>query len=89
MAALTKDGKTLTIGIVNPTKSHVQIRLDLKGIKITGQGRRYEVTGSDPMAYNEPGKPPRVRIEEKPVTNYSDKLPVVPYSVKLYVLAVQ
>ncbi len=89
MAALTKDGKTLTVGIVNPTKHPLEIPLDLKGAKITGQGRRFEITGSDPMAYNEPGKPPRVCIAEKPIAGLAGKLPVAACSVTLYALAVQ
>jgi alpha-N-arabinofuranosidase len=89
MAALAKDGKTLTVGIVNPTKQPVEIPLDLKGANLTGQGRRFEIAASDPMAYNEPGKPPRVCIAEKPVEGLSDRLPVSGYSVTLYVLSLQ
>jgi len=89
MAALTQDGKTLTVGTVNPTKHPLELPLDLQGVKITGQGRCFEIAGSDPMAYNEPGKPPKVCIAEKPVSGLSGKLPVAAYSVTLYVLALQ
>jgi alpha-N-arabinofuranosidase len=89
MAALSKDGKTLTVGIVNPTKQQLEIPLNLKGVTITGQGRRFEITGSDPMVYNEPGKPARVCIAEKPVAGLSGKVAVAAYSVTLYALAVQ
>jgi alpha-N-arabinofuranosidase len=89
MAALSKDGKTLTVGIVNPTKDSLEIPLDLRGVKLTGQGRRFEIAGSDPMTYNEPGKPPRVCIAETPVTGLSGRLPVAAYSATLYALAVQ
>jgi len=89
MAALSKDGKTLTVGIVNPTNSAMEIPLDLKGVKISDQGRRFEITASDPMAYNEPGKPPRVCIVAESRLGPSGKLDVVPYSVTLYALAVQ
>lgn len=87
MAALSKDGKTLTVGIVNPTKEPLELPLELQGVKITGQGRRFEIAAADPMAYNEPGKPPRVCIVEKPVAGLSGKLPVAAYSVTLYALA--
>lgn len=88
MAALSKDGKTLTVGIVNPTKEPLELPLELQGVKITGQGRRYEIAAADPMAYNEPGKPPRVGIVEKPVAGLSGNLPVAACSVTLYVLAI-
>jgi alpha-N-arabinofuranosidase len=89
MAALSKDGKTLSIGIVNPTGSPRDIPLEVKGIKLGGTGSRFEIAGADPMAYNEPGKPPRVSIVEKPVSGLGDKLPVAAYSVTLYVLAIE
>jgi len=60
MAALSKDGKTLTVGIVNPTLRPGAIRLELLGARAAGQAVRWQIAG-DPMAFNEPGKQPRVR----------------------------
>jgi len=88
-AALTEDGKQLTVGIVNPTMRELKLPLTLKGIQLTGGGRRFEIIGDDPMAYNEPGKPPAVKIEETPVEKVGEELRVAPCSVTLYVLAVK
>ncbi len=88
MAALSKDGKTLAVGVVNPTNQALEIPLEAKGLKLNGTGRRFEISGSDPMAYNEPGKAPRVCIVEQPVVGLSGKLPVAAYSVTLYSLAI-
>jgi alpha-N-arabinofuranosidase len=88
-AALSGDGKQLTIGIVNPTMRELELPLALKGIELTGAGRRFEIAGKDPMAYNEPGKPPAVKIEETAVENVGAELEVAPCSVTLYVLAVK
>ncbi len=87
-AALSKDGKTLAVGIVNPTNRALEIPLEVKGLKLNGSGRRFEIAGSDPMAYNEPGRPPQVSIVEQPVAGVSGRLPVAAYSVTLYSLAV-
>jgi alpha-N-arabinofuranosidase len=85
-AALSEDRKTLTVAIVNPTMKKLDLPLDLEGAKLTGTGTRRQIGGQDPMAYNEPGKPPRVTIEETSVEGMSDRLPVGPCSVTLYSL---
>jgi alpha-N-arabinofuranosidase len=72
--------------VVNPTDKAVEIPLDLRGAKLTGGGTRWQITGADPMAYNNPGKPPAVAIEESPVQGVSGKLTVAPYSVTLFAL---
>ncbi len=82
-AALTADGSAITIGIVNPTMQALQLPLRLEGIALAGNGTRWELAGPDPMAYNEPGKEPRVRIIERPLPKVSDTLDVAPCSVTL------
>jgi len=44
--------------------------------------------GSDPMAYNDPDQPPRVKIEKAAVQGISDKLSVAPCSATLLVISV-
>ena len=83
-AAWTSDRKALTVGVVNPTKQECELAMDLKGAQLTGTGTLGLIANSDPMAYNEPGKPPNVVIEEKPVTGVSNKLSVPPLSISLY-----
>jgi len=43
----------------------------------------------DPMAYNEPGQPPRVAIEEKQLSGIANDLSMPPLSISLYELPVQ
>jgi alpha-N-arabinofuranosidase len=85
-AALTEDGKTLTIGVVNPTMQTLELPLSIDGVAITGQGKRWQIAGDDPLAYNEPGLEPRVKIEEAAVEGVKDKLSVAPCSATLFVL---
>jgi alpha-L-arabinofuranosidase len=88
-AAWSEDHKTLTIAVANPSLSEVSIALNLSGAKLAGTGTRWQIAGNDPMAYNEPGQPPRVSIETAPVDHITDKLTVAPCSVTLFSLNVQ
>ncbi len=86
MAAFSRDRKTLTVAVVNPTMKELNVALEFNGVKLSGTGTRWQIAGEDPMAYNEPGKPPKVSIEETSVSGVSDKLEVPPCSVTLYAL---
>jgi len=88
-AAWTKDKGALTIGVVNPAQRECELILDLKGAKIQGDGRIWRIAGEDPMAYNEPGKEPKVVIEEKAVSGVSNKLTVPGYSASIFELVVE
>lgn len=96
VAAWTKDPRrfasqneaagALTVAIVNPTEHKYELAMELKGAELAGRGRLWLIAHSDPIAYNEPGKPPEVIIEEKPITGISNKLNVPPLSICLYEL---
>ena len=72
--------------IVNPTMKSCDIRLEIAGAKLSGNGTRWQIAGNDPMAHNAPGKEPPVRIEQSPVGDVRDKLSVTPCSVTLVTL---
>jgi alpha-N-arabinofuranosidase len=88
VAAWTADHRALTIGIVNPMEQKCELAIEVKGAKLAGTGKLRVISHSDPMAYNDPGKTPNVIIEEKKVSDISDKLTVPPLSVCLYELAI-
>ena len=88
-AAWTSDRRALTIGVVNPMAEEVEAPIDLKGAKLTGKGRLWLITHPDPMAYNEPGKEPKVLIREITVSRISDKLRVPALSISLFELPVR
>ncbi len=85
-AARSEDGRTLTIGVVNPTMQALSLPLDLHGATLAGTGRRWQIAGSDPMAYNHPGQTPQVRIQEDTVSAPFRELQVQPCSVTLFAL---
>ncbi len=83
-AALTPDRDTITIGIVNPTQKQQYLNLNVKGAKFQDVGQLYEITGPDKMAHNEPGAPPAVTIEERPVMWNAGEVSVSPISVTVF-----
>jgi len=88
-AAWTADRKALTIGVVNPTDQEQILPMKVQGATLTGGGKVWLISHSDPMAYNEPGKEPNVVIKGKVVEGVSDKLTVPPLSISLYKLFVR
>jgi alpha-N-arabinofuranosidase len=85
-AALSEDGRVLTVAIVNATMEPFEVPLSVEGGKLAGSGRRYQMAGPDPMAYNEPGRPPKVTIEESSLGDVGEKLKVAPCSASIYAL---
>ncbi len=79
----------LTVAIVNPTLRRLDLPWKLRGVKLAGAGTRWQIAGSDPMAYNDPDKPPRVVIEESTLSNPPGQLWVAPCSVTLYAFSVR
>jgi hypothetical protein len=88
-AAWTSDRKALTVAIVNPTEQEHELPIDLEGTRLNGRGRLWLIAHKDPMAYNEPGEEPRVRIVEKAIDNVSSTLKVPALSISLYELPVK
>jgi alpha-N-arabinofuranosidase len=82
-AAWTADHKTLTIAIVNPTLEKIDLPLNVNGAKLKASGRRWQIAGSDPMAYNDPSLPDNVKIEKSTVDTAAT-ISVAPCSVTLY-----
>ena len=88
-AAFSRDRKQLTLAVVNPSTDAREVPLTIDGVKLTGSGTRWQIAGPDPLAYNEPGSPPRVRIEQTSVQQWSDTLKLPACSVTLWSLDVE
>jgi alpha-N-arabinofuranosidase len=85
-AALTQDGRTLTIGVMNPTETVVELKPSLSGATAAGSATRWHITGPDPFAHNTPGKPRVVDIQRTDGLSASSALQAPPLSVALFVL---
>jgi alpha-N-arabinofuranosidase len=63
-AALTKDGRTLTVAVMNPTSSELELQSSLSGAAVAGTATRWHITGPDAEAHNTPGKPRVVDVQQ-------------------------
>jgi alpha-N-arabinofuranosidase len=84
-AALSADGRALTIAVVNPTGDAKRLPLSVAGGALAGSGQKWTLTGADKWAHNAPGAPRGVDIVSAPVTR-ADALDAPPLSVTLYSL---
>jgi alpha-N-arabinofuranosidase len=86
-AAWSADRRELTIAVVNPTASARTLALDLRGARLTGQGRVFVIGGRDKLAFNAPGRPRGVDVREASLDEAPKALTSPPLSVALYVLS--
>jgi alpha-N-arabinofuranosidase len=63
-AALTADGKTLTVSVVNPSDRPQTLRLELRGGAIAGDGSVWRMAPGSVTAANLVGHEPQVRVEQ-------------------------
>jgi len=82
-AALTSDGKFLTVAIINANESAQELDLSIKGITLGGKGRMWRMTGDSLNAATGLGRN-EVRIVETPLTETPKALMVAPISIDIY-----
>jgi len=88
-AAWSGNRDVLTVAAVNPTKYKFEIVPAVKGAALRGEEQLHFISGSDPMAFNEPGQKPQVKIETEQLSGSAEKLAVRPLSINIYVLSVR
>ncbi len=62
-AALSADGKTLTVSVVNPSDRPQTLRLELRGLVATGGGTVWRMAPGSVTAANIVGREPQVRVD--------------------------
>ena len=85
-AALSEDGRALTLAVVNPTEEAQRLRLRVAGGALAGSGQRWVIAGKDRWAHNRPGFPRGVDIRTEAVEGVGEGAEVGPLSVTLYSL---
>jgi alpha-N-arabinofuranosidase len=83
-AALSSDGKVLTVAIVNPTESAQPMSLDIRNFSPGAQGRMWKMTGADVDSTNRLGETPQVNVTETQLNQVPGTLTVPPISINLY-----
>jgi alpha-N-arabinofuranosidase len=82
-AGASPNRRALVVSVINPTASEQALTLGLKGVSLPSNVRLWRIAGTDPRAYNEPGRPPVVVIQEIPAAPISAVLRVPPMSISL------
>ena len=83
-AALTADGKALTVAIVNPTEEEQRIDVTIKGVALQPGGKLWRIAAAELNPRNQPGKPPVVDIVESAVTQAPAGLAIPKLSISVY-----
>lgn len=83
-ASWSKDRKTFTLGLVNASLEPLTIPLTLGGVNLGTKGQAYEISGTDPMAFNDPEKPAAVTIQTREVAAPGTEIKVGPCSVTIF-----
>lgn len=86
VAALTEDGKHLTLGVVNPTMESVVLQPDVSSLSLKGDATGWSVTGADESVRNVPGKERLVDIKELEGLSASAGLEVPSLSATIFEL---
>jgi alpha-L-arabinofuranosidase len=85
-AATGKNGKVLTVGVVNPTNEDIEVKLASTGLAFGAAGVRYHIGGTDERAHNTPGRPRVVDIVQTDNVAASAPLRVPRLSAAVFVL---
>ena len=88
-AALTKDKRSLTVAVVNPTWNTCKLTLDLSGKKLSGKAKTWIIAGDNPLMYNTPGEEEKVSIKEADATDLSKEVTLKPLSITMYKVSVR
>ena len=82
-AALSSDGKLLTLAVVNPTESVQELKVTLQGVELRGNGRVWRMTGASASAATGLGRN-ELQVVETSVNEVPKVLRVAPLSIDLY-----
>lgn len=82
-AALSGDGKFLTLAVVNPTESAQELEVGFKGVELSGQGKVWRMTGPGVNAATGLGRN-EVQVVESPVNGVPKAFGVAPLSIDIY-----
>jgi alpha-N-arabinofuranosidase len=88
VAALTSDGKLLTVAVINPNESAQDLDLRFQNVALTGKGRMWRMTGDNLNAATGLGRN-EVRIAETPLAETPKTLKIAPISIEIYEFAKQ
>ncbi len=83
-AAWDKYRRVLTLAVVNPTLREVRVSLKVEGAVPAGKALLFRIAGRNPLAFNDPEHPHRVRIERIELGKPGKELLLAPCSVQVF-----
>ena len=87
-AALSADGKTLTVSVVNPSDRPQTLRLELRRLAATGGGTVWRMAPGSATAANLVGREPQVRVDRAEAAA-AEPLTIPAISVGVYVFPIR
>jgi alpha-N-arabinofuranosidase len=84
MAALTNDGNTLTVAVVNTTEATQNLHLFFEDFNASSKGKVWSLVGKDVDATNMVGQKPNVVIHEASFDASATTFKIAPLSIKIY-----
>jgi alpha-N-arabinofuranosidase len=87
-AALSADGTTLTVSVVNPSDHPQTLRLELKDVAVAGGGSVWRMAPGSATAANLVGHEPQVRVERSPASA-GEPLVIPAISVGVYAFPIR
>jgi alpha-N-arabinofuranosidase len=88
-AALTSDRRTVTLGIVNPKSELAQLKFAFTSMKPSGRAQTWVIAANDPLAFNQPGEPRKVDVQQGEPVDLNGTVSVNPLSITLWRAAVK
>jgi len=82
-AALSADGKLLTVAIINPTDTAQELDIAIQGARLRGTGRMWRLTGPNLTATTGLARK-EVQVTEAPIKEAPKTLRVAPISIEMY-----
>ena len=89
LAAFSGDRKRFLLSVVNPTEERHSLAPAMRGVKLRGRGKLYQIAPPGVNAANEAGKEPVVKIVETEQAEVPEIVQSPPVSVSLYEFEVE
>lgn len=88
-SALSRDGESLTISVVNPTERAWDLPIEIRGGDVADEGTAHVITGEHDMVYNDVEHRNRVSTTTRSATLEDGTLQIQPASATILKIAVQ
>jgi alpha-N-arabinofuranosidase len=88
-AALSEDRKTITIAVLNPSDAKQSMKLSIHGVKLSGNGRLWQMAPSSVDAVVAIGQKPEVTVDERALGALQNEIEATPFSVSIYSYSLQ